>query len=279
MGRVDLKLILVLLFGIIPFISAAPPVTTVQQFTEGYTIQIPQDNILNQNRDYTFEFHVFNITNGKPIISGINCSLHLYNSSGNHIFEGYDDTVSQDLDYSFRVLKGNFSKLESQYYFIGCNSSNYGGFGESIIHVTPNGEEINTSQLTIYIIILLADIILLALFIFLSFITPYNNEEKETNNGPVVTKVTKTKYLKLMSIWISYYLCLIFVTILSGIANNYLSFEPVQIMVTNVYLFGSFLGYGLSTFMIWFIFFNIWKDIILNKIILKEGMAVLRDLK
>jgi hypothetical protein len=269
----------VLLFVTLSFVSAVPPVTTLQQFSEGYEIQVPQDNILTQKKDYSFEFHIFNVSNGRPIISGVNCSFHLYNSSGSHIFVGYDDTVSSDLDYSFFLTKGNFSSLGALYYFIQCNSTLYGGFGESIIRVTPNGEEFSSNQAIIYILVLLADLLFLSIFIFLSFTVPYDNEGKDTNNGPVVTKVTKVKYIKIMSIWISYGLYLVLLTILTGIVNNYLSFEPVSIMINNVYIFSSFLGYGVSIFMVWFIFFNIWKDIILNKIILKEGMAVIRDLK
>lgn len=269
---------IVILFCIAPLISAVPPFQT-QSFSEGFNIQIPQDNILKQNQDYTFEFHVINISNGKPIVSGINCTFHLYNSTGGHKFESSTTTVSDSFDYSFKVLKGNFSKIESQYYFIGCNSTILGGFGESIIRITPNGEEFSTSQSTIYILVLITDLILLAIFVFLSFTVPYENEGRDSNNGPIITRVTKTKYLKLMSIWISYYLSLAFINILAGVVNNYLSFEPVQIMISNVYIFGSFLGYGFSIFMIWLIFFNIWKDIILNKVILREGSAVLRDLK
>jgi hypothetical protein len=121
------------------FICAVPPVTTTQQFSEGYSIQIPQDNILKQYENYSFEFHVINISNGVPIISGINCSFHLYNSTGEHLLVLYDNESSSDLDYSFLILGNNFSEIGSMYYFVNCNSSSYGGFGESIIYVTSSG--------------------------------------------------------------------------------------------------------------------------------------------
>lgn len=121
------------------FISAVPPVTTTQQFTEGYNIQIPQDNILKLGQNYTFEFHVTNISNGFPITSGINCSFHLYDEEGNHIFQGYDDTASSTYDYSFFILGNNFSKIGAYYYFTQCNSSSLGGFGDSVLYINSSG--------------------------------------------------------------------------------------------------------------------------------------------
>lgn len=137
------EMLIIFIFSL-AFISAVPPITTIQQFTEGYTVQIPQDNILKVGQDYNFEFHVFNISNGVPKISGISCDFHLFDSFGNHKFTGTDSTVDIYRDYSFNLTRGNFSSAENIYYFIRCNSSSLGGFAESILYITDSGINSNS---------------------------------------------------------------------------------------------------------------------------------------
>lgn len=259
-------------------ISAVPPITQVQQFTDGYVIQVPQDNILKLKQDYTFEFHVNNISNGAPINSGISCNFHLYNSSGNHQLSLINSIASSDLDYNFLVNGNNFTEIGNYYYYISCNSSALGGYRAIGLEITSQGDEINTSQSLIYVILLIINLLFLALFLILSVIVPYENKKENTRDGMAITKVTKTKYIKLFCIWFSYGLFLWLITIISGMINNYISFDPIKDMLSNIYLFSSTLGYGVTIFMVWMIFLNIWRDIILNKKILKEGKAFLREL-
>jgi hypothetical protein len=270
----------IFLFAIllISFISAVPPITQVQQFAEGYVIQVPQDNILKLKQDYLFEFHVNNISNGVPINSGISCNFHLYNSSGDHKLTMINSIASSGLDYSFLVNGNNFTEIGNFYYYVSCNSSSLGGYRAISIEVTQQGDEINTSQSLIYVILLIINLLFLALFLILSVISPYENKKEMTREGMAITKVTKTKYIKLFCMWLSYGLFLWLITIISGMINNYVSFDPLKDMISNIYLFSSTLGYGVTIFMVWFILLNIWKDIVLNKKILKEGKALLREL-
>lgn len=264
---------------LISFISAAPPITTVQQFTSGYVVQVPKDNVLKINNPYNFEFHVYNVSNGIPITSGISCNFHLYNSSGKHQLEFTNSVASAGLDYNFYVEGDNFTELGTSYYYhITCNSTNLGGYRAVDLEVTSQGDEINTSHSLIYIILLIINLIFLTALIILAIKLPYENQKEETRNGPAVVKIVKMKYVKLFCIWFSYGLFLWLITILAGIINNYISFEPLRDMITNVYLFASTLSYGITGFMVWMIFLNIWRDIILNKKILKEGKAFLREL-
>jgi hypothetical protein len=264
---------------LISLISAIPPITTIQQFTTGYQIQIPQDNILKLKAPYNFEFHVNNIFDGTPVNSGISCIFHLYNSSGIHQLEMTDITASSGGNYNFYVEGSNFTELgSSYYYYINCNSTSLGGDRAILLEVTTQGDEIDTNQSLIYIILLIINLIFLAFLIILAIKIPYENKKEMTREGMAITKVTKVKYLKLFCIWFSYGLFVWLITILSGLIHNYISFEPLKDMIMNLYLISSTMGYGVSVFMVWFIFLNIWKDIILNKKILKEGKALLREL-
>jgi hypothetical protein len=78
--------------------------------------------------------------------------------------------------------------------------------------------------------------------------------------------------------WITYGLLVWFVTILTGMTNNYIRFEPLRDLITNLYVFLYYVGYGVSVTIIWVIFISLWKDIILSKTIREEGKAIIRKL-
>lgn len=158
-----------------------------------------------------------------------------------------------------------------------CIDCSQGNCGNSF-SVTPNGDQFTTGQSIVYIILIITNLVFLSLFIFLAIKTPFDNEKSETKDGTFITRVTKTKYVKLFSIWISYGLYFWFITIISGLVRNYITFAPLQEMTSNLWIFSQLVGYGLSIFMVWFIFYNIWKDIVLNKIILREGTAFINRL-
>jgi hypothetical protein len=127
----------------------------MQQFTEGYNIQIPQDNVLKVNEPYSFKFHVFNITNGVPKTSGISCDFHLYDGTGIETFSGTNSLADDEGDYIFNLTKGNFSKVDNIYYFIRCNSSTLGGFSESILNITPSGNGGTPANIAFFILVIL----------------------------------------------------------------------------------------------------------------------------
>ncbi len=168
---------IILLMLVANIVSAAPPVSTIQQFTNGYEIRIPQDVILKQNQDYEFEIHVYNISNGIPITSGIGCYFHLYNETGVHQAILYDNLTSEDFDYSFEVSGTNFSKTGQYYYNVQCNSSGLGGYHSQLFEVIPTGIE-PTLQRTTAFNIAIACIFLIAILLFIGFTTTKNISAK-----------------------------------------------------------------------------------------------------
>lgn len=139
--------------------------------------------------------------------------------------------------------------------------------------VTPDGNQIDTGESIMYIWILIILIILVALGIYLSYIIPYQNIMDNNSIEKIVIKITKTKYVKLLTIWLTSGLILLFVTILTGMINNYIQFIEMKGIFTSIYTFLSILGYGTSTVIIWLLFINFWKDILINKQLVKHGKA------
>lgn len=135
-----LVVILFTLLVILPFISSAPPVTVVSTGDNSLELKTPPINCLKENENFEFEIHVYNKSTGFPLTSGVSCYLHLYNSSGKHIYEGFDSTISHDFDYSFDVAGGNFTK-ETRGYVVACNTSTQGGFADIHLDVNKSGAD------------------------------------------------------------------------------------------------------------------------------------------
>lgn len=247
------------------FISAVPPVTQIQQLTEGYQIQIPQDNILKVNEAHTFQFHVYNISNGMELREGVSCSLHLYNKTGDHL---YNETtsISSDGDYIFYLSSGNFSYTQTDYYRVSCNSSALGGYGESILYVTNTGNEPSSAESMLYLISLIGILIIFGICIYFAIILPFGNNRGEDFK---IISVNKLKYIKLILILLSYALFSWILNLLIGLSlflslSMYYGFFKM--------LFEIIIGSLTIFFIIWGIFFilTLVKDLKINKM-LKKG--------
>ena len=136
---------IILLFAIFPLISAVKPISSIP-VSEGYAIEPVGKSAIRTGIDHEFEIHVFNISNGRPITSGISCYMHLYQEDGNHVYEGYDDVVNHDFDYAFDLNGTNFTQRGSYTAKFQCNSSALGGGTEIFFIVNDYGEELQTAH-------------------------------------------------------------------------------------------------------------------------------------
>lgn len=240
-------------------------ISLVYAATETYQVNTPIDLKLtctiNNEVPSASTVMLFSLSypNGTTALSNVTAT-----SQGNGIF---------NYTYNFPI-EGKYHPI---LVCIDGDKSNSDPNGEYII--TPRGDSLDTSQSLIYVILLIINLIFLTIFIILSIKIPYENPRQTDERGrESITRITKAKYLKLLCIWITYGLYLWFVTIITGMANNYISFIPLRDMTNNLYLFSSGLGYGISILMICLFIYNTWKDIILNKIILRDGKALLNEL-
>lgn len=121
------------------FAIAVPPFkTTISDSTIGFVVENIPLTLHLEGYPLDFNIHVFNASTGLAINKDIGCYFHLYNSSGNHIYNGEDrdaSTSPNGLDYEFEIGGGNFTK--GLYSFIAqCNNSLQGGFTAGGFEVT-----------------------------------------------------------------------------------------------------------------------------------------------
>jgi hypothetical protein len=140
---------------LLPTVSAVPTVTTTQNFPQGYSIYVhPIQEYFKAGQDVILNAHVTNSSNGYPINTSINCILHLYNSTGEHINIQSINTTHEVYDYEFTILGGNFTK-ETKSYHIFCFNGGFGGDYAKAIEVTQTGIQ---NTILFYIVILLISV-------------------------------------------------------------------------------------------------------------------------
>lgn len=141
------------------------------------------------------------------------------------------------------------------------------------IIITPSGNVVGTGESFMYVWILIVLAALVLLGGWLSVIIPFENITTEGPIGKVILKITLNKYMKLIVIWITSGLILLFLTVLTGMINNYIQFVEMKGLFTNIYTFLRIIGYGTSITIMIFLFINFYKDILWNKDIRKHGKA------
>ena len=156
----------------------SPHSTIVSSTTTGFDIEFPLIFYLPMNTDHKFNIHVFNHTNGVPILNDTAvCYFHLYSPTGEHLFEGVQASNSHDFDYGFSVAGGNFS-VEGEYqYIVQCNSSTQGGWGAQHFYVNEDGEEEKQKDYTVSIAI----VIFLLFILLILFIMPFKLDRVSKN--------------------------------------------------------------------------------------------------
>lgn len=170
--KTRLNLIVLLLVLSLSLVSAVSPVTTVQEFPEGYAIVESSHEYLKQNQDYQYNFYVYNKSSGILIDNtSMTCNFFLANSSGEVMFS--DGVIYfSDGHWGIDILGGNFSNIGYYPYGVSCQDGN-GGALAGIFEVNPTGSEIDISNAILYLTMLVLLFILL-FFLIRNIFTTYN---------------------------------------------------------------------------------------------------------
>lgn len=199
-------LCLIIVAGVLPLTSAQPPFLQGEIINEGYSIKVPPFGTVPINQEFTFSFHVFNISNGYPIDnSSTNCYMHSYGRDGEHIFQGKVPHITTEInnEWEITLLPGNFSYLGDLGYLIQCNSStsNLGGEQTVTLLVTQNGYTLESAEIVLYCIVLFVLLFFWSLCVYGSFRIPFQNIK---NKDDEIIKVNWKKYLKIFCISFAY---------------------------------------------------------------------------
>ena len=169
-------LCLAFLFVMISFVSAVKPSTTIVTTDSGLLVEPTIKDYLRTGEDHSFEIHLFNQSDGSYIVSDTSCYMHLYHKDGSHIYEGVDNSVDHDFDYSFDLTGGNFSSRGEYQAKFQCNhTSGIAGASEIFFLVNDYGEDLSeaeshTFNMSMIFLIILFTMAIVGLFVIENYI-------------------------------------------------------------------------------------------------------------
>jgi hypothetical protein len=231
-----LLLVVVLFLLALPIVYSVPPIREIFTGTTGLVIEHPEFIDVPVSSDLFFVFHVFNLTQGTPVLDGLSCELDLHNSTGHVIFSNLE--VPKVGNHFEETIAGSNISHEGYYeWVVLCNTSTEGGFVGETFEVTRNGfERVELNDLgfgiiaSILAIIIIYFVILIRMFTERSFsehglvrmlfylvsfwviLIPINLMSifNEYYNGPVtVTTMIETLYQ--IVIWLNYFITIYFI--------------------------------------------------------------------
>lgn len=182
-------------------VSAVPPFTQVQNFPNGYIIEFPNFDYLNNGQDYNLHVHIFNSTNGYFLTNtSSSCYFHLYNSSGSHLLKA-EMSFEPPVDFSYNIGGGNFSENGFYSFIIYCNDSVNGGYIQKTIQITSYGDEPTMAEAISY-----GFFMLVCLAIFITSLIWFNSLTwgHYTNSEGTVVQVSQDRIKKIVLFFVCY---------------------------------------------------------------------------
>ena len=203
------KLIVLIFMGIflMSFISAVPPVTTVNNFPEGYLLTESQQGALIYNQDFTYNFFVSNATNGVTLDdTDIICTFYMANLSGNVLYAANATYVDGYFGYwNILIEAGNFSYIGDYPYGLNCENGDLGGSLAGTFNVGYSGRILDAGEALLYIPLFLT-------IFFLFFVVVYGiNMLPDSNAVDAEDTIVKISYLKYLrsALWFVIYIMLV----------------------------------------------------------------------
>ena len=149
--RVALVALFLFTFILIPFLSAVPPQTSIDN--SGLQIFFPSTDVVMEGVDIHMHTHVINATH-QMTNDTATCYVHLYNRSGKHILEKYMGWDGNNLEWELTVDGNNFTVAGNPHsYVIVCNTTTQVGGVKGEFFVTGNGFEVDQWFLLIILLI------------------------------------------------------------------------------------------------------------------------------
>lgn len=256
MKRLTLLFIFSLL--ILPLVVAQPPFQSGEENANGIQVFEPRFEFVKAKQNFNLHVHISNISTGLEIPNSVsNCSLHLYNSSGDHILQSYLSKDANGLDHKLSILGGNFTEGLG-FYRIYCNATNIGGSVSGTYEVNSVGEELTESHALVYV-----GLLALLCLLFIVIIFGISALPSENDRGPegTIISINKLKYLRMPLWYIEYFLLITILYLAANIGFAY--FVSAKLFANTFFMFYKIL-FALAPVItiVWFIsfFIMIWND-------------------
>lgn len=151
-------------------LAAVPPF--VQTSSNGCQAESLKINIIKFNQSHEFNLHVLNTSDGKPLnINQINCSFHLYDDTGEHIYLNDTANFYQLYDFEYRIPANNFTKIGYYKYIFTCNNTYEGCFVSGDLQTTISGLNPAGDNLLIFFFLLFTIVVASLIYVLIMNVT------------------------------------------------------------------------------------------------------------
>lgn len=184
-------------------------------------------------------------------------------SISNKIMSKFDDT---EFNYTFCDTNETGTYIVNTKGDLDGNTIT-GSYIFTVSHLNAK-ENIDVGQSLLYILLTFSVLLFFCLSLYFSITIPYSNQ---LNNKGAVIKISKLKYIKLFCIMVSYALFVWFLNVLIGISDNFIGLGMYYGLIS--FLFNLFNNFAVpfSLGILVLCFFEIIKDVNIQKLINKFG--------
>ena len=127
--------VLIMVLLVLPIVMAAPPFQS-PDVNQGYQVVFPKLNSFCYGDNITLNYHLHNQSNHNVNAVSIECMIHLYNNTGDHIIT--DFLINDGKEWGYEVNTTELNYKGSYYYFVWCNDSTLAGFESAGFEVTQS---------------------------------------------------------------------------------------------------------------------------------------------
>lgn len=194
------KLIYVVILVLLAFSVVAPKPVTTTQVSGELVIQAINNEFFVKGIESKLHWHTFNSTGYIKTNSSVNCTIHIYNNSGNHILAQQAIYDSNSIDF-YVTLTTNLTNTINVYpYTIWCvdTINKQAGFIASEYLIANNTYAYDIYKPIAYLFLIL--IVIFALFKFSSELKD-ESEENENSQGDGFTQPLKL-FLNLIAMFL-----------------------------------------------------------------------------
>ena len=151
-----MMIVMVMMYLVIPFVSSIPPVQTSESAAQAWTIIVPKEDVYKLGNTIKLHFHIYNSSGFQvsPIGAGVqkvNCSAHLYNQTGSHVFEDFIAIDGNDLEFKWELNETELPTVGDYTYLVWCNNTYGAGYISSDFIISEDGASSQVDMLPIVI--------------------------------------------------------------------------------------------------------------------------------
>jgi len=261
------RLVLLLLsIFLLSFVSAIPPVTTVDAFQTGYLITQQQQGSIIYNHDFIYHFFVSNSSTGVTIDnSSTNCTFYLANSYGVILFSS---NIGYAEYWSVIIGGGNLSYIGEYPYGVNCQNGGIGGSLSGTFYAGYAGRILDEGEALLYIPLFLVIFFLFFGGIYAMSLLPDSNSKDEEG------KIMQVNLLKYLRKTIGLVLWFLFISVLFLASNLSFAYSPdlmIGTFLLTLFRIGMVLSFPIILLWVLYIFAQIIDDKEMRKM-LNRGM-------